>query len=572
MSERNNFESKTDFNNLTAEERDAFEYEKMLNREEMEKEWLLNLALEKSDNSNVFVSDRIDIDKLTQKNMHKIFLIAGVGAGKSTWVKEVLPEKGSVLFVTSRRAKVDEDEKDSVYVNRANPNDISKHYYNVITNSKLEKSLKEWSEKKGYLERFTKRYDYIVIDEVHSMATDSTFADSSFGLKTFIEYVVSLGKMIICMTGTPEPVEDYFQKNHWYKIDLRKVCNYVKPFKINVTSKNALINIMKRELSEGKKIIYFINITNTIKDIYEKLLKSEIVDEGEISVVVAEDNHEKLEDDLKDILADGTEKFFELCKETYDEIINNKRLPDQCKVLLSTSKLREGIDIKNENITIICDNHILSNIIQFCGRVRVGGGYVYIIKDSTSHKVDHDELLYEYACRDEITAANKFLNDRIQTEDNPNEAYERKHFIEYLGKNPYIRFNYIIKQFQLDFIKFNEEIRLVKNMDAWEEILHSYCNEYSIINPYMTSQQKLNILLDVCENMIRNQSKIYENEKQKEFAKIICEILGVEIKVQKSKINDYLKKYGYMIDSKKENAGIYRNKTYWFMIKCVSEE
>ena len=159
MSERNNFESKTDFNNLTAEERDAFEYEKMLNREEMEKEWLLNLALEKSDNSNVFVSDRIDIDKLTQKNMHKIFLIAGVGAGKSTWVKEVLPEKGSVLFVTSRRAKVDEDEKDSVYVNRANPNDISKHYYNVITNSKLEKSLKEWSEKKGYLERFTKRYE-----------------------------------------------------------------------------------------------------------------------------------------------------------------------------------------------------------------------------------------------------------------------------------------------------------------------------------------------------------------------------------------------------------------------------
>src|SRR5699024_9487421 len=61
----------------------------------------------------------------------------------------------------------------------------------------------------------------------------ATFADSSFGVKTFIEYVVSLGKTIICMTGKPEPVESYFYKNHWYKIDLRKICNYVKPYKID---------------------------------------------------------------------------------------------------------------------------------------------------------------------------------------------------------------------------------------------------------------------------------------------------------------------------------------------------
>lgn len=556
-------------NNLTTDEWDAFENERMLNREEMENEWLLNLELEKAENSNVFVSGRIDIDKLTQKNIHKIFLIAGVGAGKSTWVKEILPEKGNVLFVTSRRAKVDEDEKDSIFVNRANPNDISKHYYNVITNSKLEKSLKEWSEKKGYLEKFTKRYDYIVIDEVHSMATDATFADSSFGVKTFIEYVVSLGKTIICMTGTPEPVESYFYKNHWYKIDLRKICNYVKPYKIDVINQNSVIDIMKQEINGGKKIIYFINITNTIKPVYEELLKTEIVEDGEIAVIVAEDKHEKLEDDLKDILTDGTENFFKFCKETYDEIINNKCLPERCRVLLSTSKLREGIDIKNEDITIICDNHILSNIIQFCGRVRVGGGYVYIIKDSTSHEVTHDELLYEYAHREEIIAANKFLNERILIEENSNKAYERSHFIKHLQKNPYIRFNYIIKQFQLDSIKFEEEIRLIKNMDAWEDILHDYCNEYSIINPYMTDQEKIRMLLDVCNNMVENQIHIYENEKQKKFARIICEILNVEIKVQKSKINKYLEKYGYKIDSEKETAGVYRNKTYWFMIKCA---
>ena len=69
--------------------------------------------------------------------------------------------------------------------------------------------------------------------------------------------------------------------------------------------------------------------------------------------------------------------------------------------------------------------------------------------------------------------------------------------------------------------------------------------------------------------MVENQIHIYENEKQKKFARIICEILNVEIKVQKSKINKYLEKYGYKIDSEKETAGVYRNKTYWFMIKCA---
>ena len=107
------------------------------------------------------------------------------------------------------------------------------------------------------------------------------------------------------------------------------------------------------------------------------------------------------------------------------------------------------------------------------------------------------------------------------------------------------------------------------NMDAWEDILHDYCNEYSIINPYMTDQEKIRMLLDVCNNMVENQIHIYENEKQKKFARIICEILNVEIKVQKSKINKYLEKYGYKIDSEKETAGVYRNKTYWFMIKCA---
>ena len=56
-----------------------------------------------------YISDVLDIDKLIEEYGNKIMLIAGVGSGKSTWVKDVLTQKGNVLFITSRRAKVDED-------------------------------------------------------------------------------------------------------------------------------------------------------------------------------------------------------------------------------------------------------------------------------------------------------------------------------------------------------------------------------------------------------------------------------------------------------------------------------
>ena len=191
-----------DYGKLSESDMDVLENERQLNREEMDKEDLRILEEENADNSDVHISDRIDIQKLVEKEGNKIFLIAGVGAGKSTWVIKVLSEKGNVLFITSRRAKVDEDEMDSDFVNRINENDILRKYLTLVTNAKISKALERWSENEGSLEKFVKRYDYIVVDEVHSIATDSTFADSSFGVKSFIEYAVESGKVVIAMTGT----------------------------------------------------------------------------------------------------------------------------------------------------------------------------------------------------------------------------------------------------------------------------------------------------------------------------------------------------------------------------------
>lgn len=557
------------YERLSDSEKLMWEEEQLLNSEEMKKEYLHALDEESLDNSNIHVSDRIDIKNLVKRMGNKIFLIAGVGAGKSTWVKEVLSKEGSVLFITSRRAKVDEDELDSDFVNRINENDILRKYLTVVTNAKITNALERWSENEESLEKFVKRYNYIVVDEVHSIATDSTFTDSSFGVKTFIEYAVELGKTVIAMTGTPEPVEKYFRDNNWSRIDLRKFCTYVKPFKIDIIASKKVINLIKKELDEEKRVVYFINNTDTIKDVYIKLLKNGVVKKDELAVVVAEHKHEKLEDDLKEILGDSKD-FFKFCQVTYKSIIEKKELPDTCKVLLSTSKLREGVDILTKDVTIICDNHILSNIIQFCGRVRVSGGYVYIVKDSKQHNIEHDELLYRYAEKNEIDSANSFLYDEVYVEGNTERISEKKQLIKYVEKNPYIRFNYIKNKFQIDSLKFEEEIRLFKNLEKWQNEINDYCNEYKIINPYMTSKQKKKMIIDACKNAIERKIKIF-GENKKDFARIVCETQNVPVKVQKEKLNEVLKEFGYKVESKKENASVNRDKTYWYIVEITEK-
>ena len=542
--------------------------ERKLNNEEMEKELAYARWCESTKN-NQFISDVFDIDEAIRRYGNKIFLIAGVGAGKSTWVKEILTKKGSVLFITSRRVKVDEDVNDSLFENRINVNDVRRHYEILVTNAKMEKALVKWSTEDGVLDGYLDKFDYIVVDEVHSIATDATYADSSFAMRTFIEYVANKGKRIIVMTGTPEPVEKYFHKKNWSTFDLRKRCNYVKPFKISTIRKDRTIKLIKSELEKGNKVVYFVNRTDTIKEYYKELLKKEIVVEDELAAIVASDKHEKMEEDLKEILGERIEHFLGICKKTYDSITHEKRLPDECKILLSTSKLREGVDIMNENVTVICDNHILSNIIQFCGRVRVGDGEVYIIKDSPVHPVNKDDLFYRYACDNEMATANEFLEKYIKREGNAQEIAEREHFIEHVEKNPYVRFNYITKKFEVEFMRYEEELRLIADTKVWEEKLKIYCQEYDILNPYMTLKQRKRMLFGACKNAIEREVKFFAKEDKDSFAKMICDILGTDTYVQQSKVNRVLEKYGYTIKSKKESKGEYRDKTYWYVAKCV---
>ncbi len=207
-----------------------------------------------------YISDVLDIDKLIEKYGNKIMLIAGVGSGKSTWVKDVLTQKGNVLFITSRRAKVDEDIAHSCFTSFVREQDGQRE--NLITNAKLGYILiNAHADMQMTVDNFLNCYEYIVVDEIHSMASDSTFARSSFDVLTFIEYAAEQGHKVIVMTGTPEPVQSYFQNNGWHIEDYRKICNYVKPEAIKYIYKEKRADVIKEALEENKKVIYFVNNT-----------------------------------------------------------------------------------------------------------------------------------------------------------------------------------------------------------------------------------------------------------------------------------------------------------------------
>ena len=504
----------------------------------------------------VHVKDYItDIDRLLEEHTNKVCIVAGVGSGKSRWVTHELTSKGTVLFINSRKAKVNEDINNSEF-DTFSYNFRSKPYLEM-TNSKLGYLIKKaYFNKVNLIDDIIEYYDYIVIDEAHSIASDATFADSSYHVKTFIEYVTGKNKPVILMTGTVEPIKEYLDENGWFLVDLMEKCYYVKPKVIEVINGDGLCNIeqlLKDTIKEGK-IVYFSNAVSNIKKLYSQILEFNDIDFNNIAVVLGNENQDEFNKEFSESK--------EINEKTYKEITKNKRLPNEIKILLSTSKLREGINIENENITkIFCENHILSNIIQFMGRIRKNLDTVYIIKNAGRHYVRISDMHYNFAKTFGLEAANNYYEKELTNKD----AKELKKFIIYIENkevsNGYIKFNYLLGKFELFGLLFDEQNRLKKCEDFWEVELLTYCQNNDI--QYKNVETKLknsttnkNRILKV---LSETEFKYYDNEK---LFRIMRSIFDIKSR-QYNSINKQLKELGYpyIIESYRIRSGMYIGKT-----------
>ena len=189
------------------------------------------------------------------------------------------------------------------------------------------------------------------------------------------------------------------------------------------------------------------------------------------------------------------------------------KLPNNIKVLLATSALKEGISINNEDLgTVICYSHNLSDLLQYMGRVRESKYSLYIIQDAKQFPSGISEIAYKYSEKEGVDSANKYISTL-----NDEEKYK---FIEYIEeKIPYIRFNYLNTCFELYTVLYNYH-KYLENINAkskkftlplWQKEMLDFFNKYEIsINTFE----------------IDNKSSKYSNSYVKTAVKEILEFYG----------------------------------------------
>lgn len=334
----------------------------------------------------------------TKENENNLILItAGVGAGKNTWIQKCLTKElhgfEKILFITSRKLIKEQMLKD---INFSNEYIVCKNYglNYVITHH----SLKEFFRSPEALEKLNELgFRYIVIDEVHSLIADAGYTDTAFYLYSLLQYYHAHGIKIICLSATTKNVLPFFEHFKNFKhFDFTDECKNVKPKSIKVISKAKAFQLLSQANSENKMIYMANSVTDICNSYYKKLIKDFNVDTSSIGIIISDSRCKTEKSNTKN---DKLKLCLNNMPFLVDYIVKQETLPENINIVLATSRIREGINIKDDNITaMFCEAHDIIDIAQFSGRYRGNLETLYIIHDTKAHyrKEDIENLELEY--------------------------------------------------------------------------------------------------------------------------------------------------------------------------------
>lgn len=443
-------------------------------------------------NNKPYLSEVIDYDRdILPYQFIKIY--AGVGSGKNVFVDHLI--KGdlfkhadgslvtpkTVLLITSRRAKVDEqlEDENTVYdpVITKNIFDAAKlercgekyeEYFEsntlvipdldgwgsttvykrscVFTNAKIEAYLRD-----GYVQRESashpwELFDMIIVDEAHSLIADASYQSAPYYVRRLIEETLAHpnGSKVILMTGTPEILGSLPLYSDAHTIDMMGTCRTVVPKQVVFITAEEANEKKEALLAANEKIFAFMNHVNPIRELAERFPDTAVMSFSK----------EKALDELKKT----NEKVYKRMMDVGKHIAKYQMLPDDVVAFLSTSKNKEGINIKNKDIpTMFVEAHSHVDVVQMAGRIREGAETLYITLDSTGfHDTDdHYEAPFSEA-EETLVAVNTFyMNlckeigyDPQERISDPKAKDERDNFIDFIHqKFPYIRFDYFTNNF-----------------------------------------------------------------------------------------------------------------------------
>lgn len=479
-----------------------------------------------------FLSEVLKVVDITQSSDRKFCIVSGVGSGKNYFVENELKGAGNILYVSSRRAKVNE-----ILINKACNEKINwrKDVDDIVSTTYygIELLVKNDRFSTSGLQNVMEHFDFIVLDEAHALYTDATYTESSFHVECFLRYVEEHHKRIkiILMTGTPEPLMEYFEKHEYKILDFRDVCINVMPKAIKVISQEAAINFI-RQMPKEEKTIYYSNSASRLvsgkKPLYKVISQKEEFDEStceesDIAFCMSESSIKRLKPHKPDLQ--------EECEKFKKYVTENNKLPEDKRVLLTTSTLKEGVNIRGTDIKIaFCESHILSDIQQFAGRVREGLETLYLIDDANQFILPAEKIkLAQMETMLDITGGlleqidgfykklvmnpESPIYNFIQYDNMPLKLYDAygmsgdfspyrtageacKAYIDFIHANhKYIRFNHLANAFEMYVARFREEYRLYTHFhgNLWETRLKDFAetNHLEYVPPIRTAKEKI---------------------------------------------------------------------------------
>ena len=421
-----------------------------------------------------YLTEMLDLADV-ENTIHKYRVVridAGVGSGKNYWANKLLDPKEvngkyyRVLYITSRKATAAAEAQKTNTRRYIDLEEVLKtenafgklHQFGfTLTNSGLEAFIKNNSEEAWH--SLATNLDFIILDEAHSLFTDAVFTFAPFYVERFMKYALinNPSLTVVLMSGTPENMDklknlanlSYEQDSlseqktccpqtlSYKHYDFMDECNHVFPEHIFFNTRAESRKLLESYLKQGKKVIYFADDIGYIKELWEKLPQKEALLQSEIAVGFSkEEEHGKFTPALPNTQRQGVEQHLK----------DHEKLPDNIRLLLSTSKYKEGINIYNDDIQVMMAESLWSSeLTQMTGRVRKGVQNLHIIYDQWHH-VYESKIEFETSIMDEMLEGVNSNHFRYHEKYGAlNEKWEKVYITRAESIHPFFRFDPLIR-------------------------------------------------------------------------------------------------------------------------------
>lgn len=397
---------------------------------------------------------------LTDKNDYD--LIAPTGSGKTYAVihfSKMFDQK--MILFSPYIINMDQIKEEYKKYNIYSKDDVIKRKNNYSVMHRIVSTYNGIKVLRKYSELNLSEY-VMIIDEYHNLFTqlnyrDEPIQDMHFARKEF--------KKVITITGTSEGIYRRENKNliRFYPIvpePKQKITTIITGSKFEEKLINHIL-----EAKYTHKIIIFYNNRKKLDSIKEKLSKANF-------------DNEKIKIISKDYKKSSV----------YSDIVKEGAIPDDVKILLCTSALSDGINIKNEDISAIyfCALKNLITLRQFYKRFRKYKGPIYDILTQVSEikvespwpefyeNINNNILTLDYV-REAIDQSINVISDKNRID---------KHFIHEFLKEfdgyRFIHYNIERKKIETNIYRVLED-RLnhffkitFKNVQKRQEYLNNY--------------------------------------------------------------------------------------------------